>query len=132
MDNFEKTLVDNIIKSLDEEPELWDTSIMGLVRNDELELNIGISSYISIYKPYEYKFKDKLLEKKLLEKARDVRDKIRKLADKTNESENKKKLSEFLKLNDRKNKLEHLNKISPIDETSDKKRSFLKKLFGNF
>lgn len=67
--NFEFLLVENIIKSLKNEPEQWETSIMGLRRiTDDFELNISLFDKIEIHKPYSYVFKDSNLMKNCTKK----------------------------------------------------------------
>jgi len=140
MNDFEKILSKDIIKSISEHPELWSTSIMGLMRNDGLELNIGgVYNTVSIYHPYEYKFKESNIEKEVFNAVNNLRQLIYEEKKNKIEIENKNKLADFLNLNTRKNKLEHLDliqnrksKLEQLDKIEKKSESFFNKIFNIF
>ncbi len=138
MDNFESLLEKEITDSIKNHPELWNTSIMGLKRNDGLDLNIGLfvrASDISIYSPYKYVFKDDEIKKRLWKITSDFRANLYKKKKKEEDIDSKNKLSEFLNLDNRKNKLKKLENISSkLKNTSDtnkeKNESFFKRLLN--
>lgn len=143
MNDFEKILAKEIIQSLTNHPELWETSIAGLSRKDGLELYIGMFdslSNISVFNPYKYDFKEIKFKQEVYTVAKNLKDlKYQERSDKM-EMENKNKLSEFLNLNTRKNKLEQLNEIAEerknklerLNEISKSESSLFKKILKIF
>lgn len=143
MNDFEKVLAKEIVQSLNNNPELWDTCIVGLRRNDGLELILGIFESIanvSVYKPYQYDFKDEKLRKEVFMAANKLQTSIYKSQKDKDDAENRAKLADFLNLNTRKNKLQHLNdiceksdeEIIKTQEEEQKKEPFFKRLFNYF
>ena len=136
MNDFEEVLAKELIESLTNYPEIWKLSSAGLKREDELELFAFLGN-IYVYRPYEYKFKDEIIKKKLYDVADKLRQVLYKYQDTKNEIENKNKLAEFLNLNTRKNKLQHLNETVEIPEIVEipkeaTKESIFKRLFSFF
>jgi hypothetical protein len=134
--NFEFLLVENIIKSLKNESELWETSIMGIKRiTDNFELSIQLFDSIEIYKPYSYKFKDSTLMKKLYKNAKNLQQSKYKKFEDEKEKDNIKKISDFLNINTRKNKLIALNKLYKLyklEEPNEIKIELKTNLFKKF
>jgi hypothetical protein len=131
--NFEFLLVETIIKSLKNEPEIWETSIMGLRRiKDQFELNVSTFNNVEIHKPYSYKFKDDNLMKKLHKEAKNLQNIKYDILKNEKDKENIKKISEFLNINTRRNKLIALEKLEDSKEAKiELKINFFKKLFKN-
>lgn len=133
MDNFESLLEKEITDSIKNHPELWNTSIMGLKRNDGLDLNIGLfesCSDISIHSPYKYVFKDDKIKKRLWKITSNLRSDIYEKKKRKEDIDCENKLSEFLNLDSRKNKLKKLQNISSkLKNTSDTNKEKNESLF---
>lgn len=111
---FEYLIAEKIIKSLQEQPELWKIDIMGLERTDGL--NLAFSSHnLYIYAPSKYKFVNSKIRKSIENVARKVLKNKRAERDSLDVKDNKKKLSKLFNLDTRKNKLEILERISEKD-----------------
>jgi len=115
MDEFEKLLIKELIDSLSNNPEKWKTSIIGIKRDDGLDLAIGtFEEYanVYVYKPYRYELKDLESRQKIFRIAKKIIELQRVEQDKKEALGSEKKLADFLNLDTRKNKLERLKEIS--------------------
>ena len=112
--NFERALADKLIKSIQEEPEKWTSSIWGLEsKEDGIEIKFSfIGPDVSIYKPKTYEFKDKKIHNELAAVVRKVKLKHLEEIKREEERKAKEELTKILNLDSRKHKLEHLREVS--------------------
>lgn len=132
INEFERLIVDEIIKSLKNDSQLWEISIMGMERtSDSLELSISGSSEVEIHRPKKYKFQNNKEMKRLLKPLLVLRDKLRAERDARQEKDNIKILSNLFNLNSRKNKLKYLGAVSSKIEKLDTDKVKNEKSFWN-
>lgn len=127
MENFESLLEKEISDSIIKHPEKWNTSIMGVRREDGLDLNLSIFesiSDVSIYSPYKYVFKDEKIKRRLWKLATNLQQSIRDKRKKAEEIDSEKKLSDFLNLDSRKNKLKRLEKLNHINSNLNEEKKY--------
>lgn len=151
MEDFETLLTKEIVTSLTNHPEKWDESVVGIKRDDGLQLTIGIfpdNAIVTILRPNKYEFKDMknrrvlfdlihsfVEQKQAAKKAKETVDSEEKLRDFLN-------LDKFDLVKSRKDKIDHLNDIADHEPEPEKplnlpekplnlpkKKGFFKSLF---
>lgn len=148
MEDFETLLTKEIVTSLTNHPEKWDEGIVGIKRDDGLQLTIGLfpdNAIVTILRPNKYEFKDMKNRRVLFDLIHSFVEQ-KTILRKAKESLNsEKKLRDFLNLDKydlkqlRKDKIEHLNDIAETESETEikkenvpelpKKKSFFKSIF---
>ena len=146
MEDFETLLTREIVTSLTNHPEQWNLCIVGIKRDDGLELSLGLfrsNPLVSVYRPNKYEFINFDNRLKIFDLAEKIKEK------RTNEIKAKETLNSESKLRDflnldkydlvqsRKDKIEHLNDIAENDTVKIEtdflpKKGFLNKLKSLF
>lgn len=151
MEDFETLLTKEIVTSLTNHPEKWDDSIVGIKRDDGLQLTIGLfpdNAIVTILRPNKYEFKDMKNRRILFDMIKNFLDQ-KQAAKKAKETlKSEEKLRDFLNLDkydlvkSRKDKIEHLNNIAETETKTEsvnletnflpKKKGFLNNLKSIF